>query len=86
MSFFLCTDFNFYFECLQLVSLDAEGRSVITEHLVCDDNQRDRNLVVINVYCPMVDSTAEDQTRMDYKLKFYAALEERCRAMEKEGK
>ena len=72
--------------CVQLVTLDAEGRSVITEHFVCDDNHKDRSLIVINVYCPMVDSSAEDQTRMDYKLKFYAALENRCRAIEKEGK
>lgn len=68
--------------------LDAEGRSVITEHLVSDDHRTSRkSLVVINVYCPMVDeSVADNQSRMEYKLKFYAVLRERCKALEKKGK
>ena len=44
-------------------------------------------LVVVNVYCPMVDvDRGMDLDRLDYKLKFYAALQERCTALEKAGK
>ena len=44
-------------------------------------------LVVINVYCPMVDvDRGIDVDRLDYKLKFYAAVQERCTALEKAGK
>ena len=46
-----------------------------------------RQLVVMNVYCPMVDvDRGIDQDRLEYKLKFYSALQERCTALEKAGK
>ena len=67
---------------VQLISLDAEGRSVFTEHKLSDGGR----LVVVNVYCPMVESGSDNQDRMDYKLRFYSALKERCAALEKAGK
>ena len=77
---------------LQLTSLDSEGRAVLTEHTVQlsqdeDGSSSHRQLVVVNVYCPMVDvDRGIDLDRLDYKLKFYAALQERCTALEKAGK
>lgn len=66
---------------------------MLTEHTVQligeDDDSRSshRQLVVVNVYCPMVDvDRGIDPDRLDYKLKFYAALQERCTALEKAGK
>ncbi len=41
-------------------------------------------VAVVNVYCPMVDG--ENPERLDYKLRFYAALQRRCRALQEEGK
>ncbi len=67
---------------VQLISLDAEGRSVLTEHELRDGGR----LVVVNVYCPMVERGSDNQDRMDYKLRFYSALKERCSALEKAGK
>ena len=64
----------------QLASLDAEGRSILTEHR-CVGEVR---IVVVNVYCPMVDS--DNQERLGYKLKFYATLQDRCTALERAGK
>ena len=68
---------------------------MLTEHTVqlrreeaseSSGSQRQR-LVVVNVYCPMVDvDRGIDPGRLDYKLKFYAALQERCTALEKAGK
>ena len=77
---------------LQLNSLDSEGRAVLTEHTIQlsqngDKRSTHRQLVVVNVYCPMVDiDRGIDLDRLDYKLKFYAALQERCTALEKAGK
>ena len=46
-----------------------------------------RWLAVVNVYCPMVDvDRGIDLDRLEYKLKFYSALQERCTALEKAGK
>ena len=69
---------------------------MLTEHAIQltsedeeDDDSRSshRQLVVVNVYCPMVDvDRGIDPDRLDYKLKFYAALQERCTALEKAGK
>ncbi len=64
------------------MSLDAEGRSVLTEHQLTDGG----SLVIANMYCPMVDKGPDNQTRMNYKIKFYSVLKERCEALEKAGK
>lgn len=55
---------------------------MLTEHQLCDGGI----LVVVNVYCPMVERDSENQARMDYKIKFYSALKDRCAALEKAGK
>ena len=63
---------------IQLISEDGEDDDSRSSH---------RQLVVVNVYCPMVDvDRGIDPDRLDYKLKFYAALQERCTALEKAGK
>ena len=72
----------------QLSALDAEGRAVLTEH-ACEvegeeGGRREGRVVVVNVYCPMVDS--DNQERMTYKLRFYQALQSRCAALHQEGK
>ena len=54
----------------------------MTEHLLGEGER----LVVVNVYCPMVDRETENQDRMDYKIKFYSVLKQRCAALEKAGK
>lgn len=70
------------YTCTQLTALDAEGRAVLTEH-ICGEEEGGR-VVVVNVYCPRVDS--DNPSRLDYKLRFYAALQERCIALERAGK
>lgn len=60
--------------------MDAEGRAVLTE-FSCREGGR---VVVVNVYCPRVD--AENMERLEYKLRFYRALRERCAALERAGK
>ena len=69
---------------------------MLTEHTIrvgqdedrrSGQQQQQQQLVVVNVYCPMVDvDRGIDLDRLDYKLKFYAALQERCTALEKAGK
>lgn len=66
---------------------------MLTEHTIQvsqdpgDGRNSHRQLVIVNVYCPMVDiDRGIDMDRLDYKLKFYAALQERCTALEKAGK
>lgn len=84
------------YSLLQLTSLDSEGRALLTEHIVHRVNKEgeedgescpQQQLVVVNVYCPMVDiDRGIDSDRLDFKLRFYAALQERCTALEKAGK
>ena len=45
-----------------------------------------RHVVVINVYCPMVDRDNIKADRLDYKLLFYSVLQTRCTALEQAGK
>ena len=44
------------------------------------------SLVVINVYCPMVDRENVNTERLDYKMLFYSVLQDRCTALERAGK
>ena len=60
--------------------LDSEGRAVVTEHC-CDGGRR---VVVLNVYCPRVDPDSPE--RLPFKLNFYTALRERCRALTTAGR
>ena len=49
-----------------------------------------RNIVIVNVYCPMYDSDRDKEgvglSRLQYKMNFYQLLESRCCALEKAGK
>ena len=44
------------------------------------------NLVVFNVYCPMVDRENVNAERLSYKMMFYSVLQDRCTALERAGK
>ncbi len=55
---------------------------MLTEHELTEGGR----LVVVNIYCPMVDSGPDNQSRMDYKIKFYSLLKQRCATLEKAGK
>ena len=64
----------------ELSSLDSEGRAVVTQHR-CDGG---RMLVVVNVYCPRVDPDSPE--RLPFKLNFFTALRERCKALKGAGR
>ena len=68
---------SFTFE--QLLELDSEGRVVVTHHGA---------FVLFNVYGPAI--TSEDpgraQERMDFKMRFFEALEMRWQSLKDEGK
>ena len=64
-------------ECL---SLDSEGRAVLTEHI----GEEGVNIVIINVYCPRVDP--ESPERLPFKLNFFTSIKERCNALIKAGR
>ncbi|XP_071488475.1 DNA-(apurinic or apyrimidinic site) endonuclease 2-like [Diadema antillarum] len=68
----------------ELKALDAEGRTIITEHRYMDQADKVFDLVIINVYCPRADF--ENQERVSYKLGFYRALQLRAEALCKAGK
>ena len=83
-----------------MMAFDAEGRAVLTEHM-CDRGGVDvesvrvgkgrreeegMHVVIINVYCPMVDRDNVKADRLDYKLLFYSVLQTRCTALEQAGK
>jgi len=60
--------------------LGIEGRAVMTEHILQDG----RSLVLINVYCPRADP--DNAERLEYKLMFYNALQQRCQSLQQAGK
>lgn len=53
---------------------------MLTEHSLQDG----RNLVIVNVYCPRADS--DNVERLEYKLAFYNALQQRCQSLQQAGK
>ena len=61
-------------------SLDNEGRGIATEHLQANG----RLLVIINIYCPRVDS--DNPERLPYKLNFIKTLHRRCLLLQDSGK
>ncbi|KAL3852714.1 hypothetical protein ACJMK2_016332 [Sinanodonta woodiana] len=71
------------FSAEELVSLDAEGRAVITQHKIRDKNGEEKNLAIINVYCPRADPDKEE--RHLYKLRFLALLQTRAEALLESG-
>ncbi|XP_070558542.1 DNA-(apurinic or apyrimidinic site) endonuclease 2-like isoform X1 [Ptychodera flava] len=68
----------------ELQSLDNEGRCVITVHKIKDSSGNEREVAVMNVYCPRYDS--EDEKRLRFKLDFYKLLQKRSEALLKAGK
>ncbi|CAG0898394.1 unnamed protein product [Darwinula stevensoni] len=74
-----CQDVLDAFGIEDLRALDAEGRTLITQHLLEGDAIMD----VINVYCPRADP--DRPHRLEFKLKFYQALELRAKALVKAG-
>ncbi|VDH99175.1 AP endonuclease 2 [Mytilus galloprovincialis] len=67
----------------ELESLDAEGRTIITQHKIRKKNGDEGDLAIINVYCPRVDPERED--RQVYQLRFYALLQMRAEALLNSG-
>ena len=65
---------------LLLICNCIEGRAVLTEHVLLDG----RNLVLVNVYCPRAD--CDNVERLEYKLAFYNALQQRCQSLQQAGK
>ena len=64
----------------ELEALDAEGRGVLTEHTLSNDE----TVVIINVYCPRADK--ENKDRVSFKLNFYKVLQERAEMLVKSGR
>ncbi|XP_056396225.1 DNA-(apurinic or apyrimidinic site) endonuclease 2 isoform X2 [Hyla sarda] len=67
----------------ELLSLDQEGRTVITQHKILTTDSKEETLTVINVYCPRADP--EKPERKSYKLRFYRLLQIRAEAILKNG-
>ncbi|XP_077335584.1 DNA-(apurinic or apyrimidinic site) endonuclease 2 isoform X2 [Lithobates pipiens] len=67
----------------ELISLDQEGRTVITQHRILTSDNKEDTLTVINVYCPRADP--EKPERKTYKLRFYSLLQIRAEAILRNG-
>ncbi|XP_036359621.1 DNA-(apurinic or apyrimidinic site) endonuclease 2 isoform X1 [Octopus sinensis] len=67
----------------ELDALDAEGRTVITQHEIRNPDGSCSQMAVINVYCPRYDS--ENEERHDFKLRFFALLQTRAEALIESG-
>ncbi|XP_071082601.1 DNA-(apurinic or apyrimidinic site) endonuclease 2-like [Haliotis cracherodii] len=72
-----------YYGKEELESLDAEGRAIITQHTVRNSEGEVKDLAIINVYVPRVDSERDD--RKEYKLRFLTLLQTRAEALLREG-
>ncbi|XP_028398255.1 DNA-(apurinic or apyrimidinic site) lyase 2-like [Dendronephthya gigantea] len=64
----------------ELESLNAEGRTILTEHL----DGEGRHVVIMNLYCPRAD--LDNKERIEFKLKFYTLVEEKCKSLIQENK
>ncbi|XP_075705686.1 DNA-(apurinic or apyrimidinic site) endonuclease 2 [Rhinoderma darwinii] len=67
----------------ELLSLDQEGRAVITRHKILAMDGEEDTLTVINVYCPRADP--EKPERKTYKLRFYSLLQIRAETILRSG-
>ncbi|XP_063792425.1 DNA-(apurinic or apyrimidinic site) endonuclease 2 isoform X2 [Pseudophryne corroboree] len=67
----------------ELLSLDQEGRAVITQHRILTSDGKEDTLTVINVYCPRADP--EKPERKVYKLRFYHLLQIRAESILRNG-
>ncbi|KAG0727392.1 DNA-(apurinic or apyrimidinic site) lyase 2 [Chionoecetes opilio] len=63
----------------ELKDLDSEGRAVITQHRIKDESGKEKELAIINVYCPRVDPEKPERRR--FKLRFYELLRQRAAAI-----
>ncbi|KAK7101652.1 DNA-(apurinic or apyrimidinic site) endonuclease 2-like [Littorina saxatilis] len=70
------------YEAEELVSLDSEGRAVITQHQIELKEGDVRDLAIINVYVPRV---AEKEGRWTYKFHFLALLQSRAECLLRNG-
>ena len=68
------------FVSFMIFALGIEGRAIMTEYALQDG----KSVVVINVYCPRADP--DNVERLEYKLKFYDALQRRCQSLQQAGK
>uniref|UniRef100_A0A3P9HFW6 DNA-(apurinic or apyrimidinic site) endonuclease n=1 Tax=Oryzias latipes TaxID=8090 RepID=A0A3P9HFW6_ORYLA len=71
------------FSSEELQLLDNEGRAMITKHRIMCQDQEEKTLAVINVYCPRADP--EKPERKQFKLQFYKLLQHRAEAVLKAG-
>lgn len=69
---------NFLVEYLE--ALNAEGRTVLTEHLDSDGN----HVVILNLYCPR--ANLENKERTQFKLQFYSLVQQKCKNLLAENK
>ncbi|KAG1681503.1 DNA-(apurinic or apyrimidinic site) lyase 2 [Nymphon striatum] len=67
----------------ELVSLDNEGRAIVTHHDFRTSSGVMKKLAVINVYCPRADPEKED--RKFFKMRFYELLQIRAEALQESG-
>ncbi|XP_053329571.1 DNA-(apurinic or apyrimidinic site) endonuclease 2 [Spea bombifrons] len=67
----------------ELMSLDQEGRAVLTQHKIRASDDKEEIVTVINVYCPRADP--EKPERKSYKLRFYRLLQIRAEAILQSG-
>ncbi|XP_072286415.1 DNA-(apurinic or apyrimidinic site) endonuclease 2 [Pyxicephalus adspersus] len=67
----------------ELLSLDQEGRTIITQHKIITSDAKEDTLTVINVYCPRADP--EKPERKTYKLRFYRLLQIRAESILRKG-
>lgn len=67
-----------------------ELKGVDTGSIPTNEVEDRRRMVIVNVYCPMYDSTRDEKgeglSRLQYKMNFYRLLEARCTALEQAGK
>uniref|UniRef100_T1J0E6 DNA-(apurinic or apyrimidinic site) endonuclease n=1 Tax=Strigamia maritima TaxID=126957 RepID=T1J0E6_STRMM len=63
----------------ELISLDSEGRSVVTKHRIKTHEGKDEFLTIINVYCPH--ASVENGDRLKYKFQFFELLKQRAQLL-----
>ncbi|XP_054751680.2 DNA-(apurinic or apyrimidinic site) endonuclease 2-like [Lytechinus pictus] len=68
----------------ELQSIDAEGRTIITQHRYRKKDGTTGDLVIINVYCPRADY--DNPERISFKMRFYGILQLRAEALLQSGK
>lgn len=68
----------------ELEALDREGRCVMTQHVIRDSSGVEKDLVIINVYCPRAEP--DNDIRKSYKMRFYQLLQSRAETILKSGR